>query len=61
MAHGGIQQSGKVKGATPKVPKQIRSKKRKTGRAKKREQYNRMIERKESGTRFGPNKNIKKD
>lgn len=63
MAHGGLSQAGKVKRLTPKVNKQERSKKRLTGRAKKRVQYNRMLERdhkaKHSGYKAGPNKNVK--
>jgi small subunit ribosomal protein S30e len=59
MAHGGIAQAGKVKNATPKVAKQERTEKHKTGRAKKREQYARFIDRQESGTRDGPNKQQK--
>jgi small subunit ribosomal protein S30e len=57
MAHGGIPQAGKVKNQTPKVPKQVKHK-AKTGRAKKRAQYNRHMAAKESGTRFGPNHHV---
>jgi len=56
MAHGGLAQAGKVKNATPKVAKQERTEKRKTGRAKKREQYGRFMERLQTGSRDGPNK-----
>jgi small subunit ribosomal protein S30e len=56
MAHGGLAQAGKVKGQTPKVDKQVRAHKALTGRAHKRVQYNRMIEREHSGTRDGVNK-----
>lgn len=58
MAHGGLAQAGKVKGRTPTVEKQEK-KKRRTGRARKREQYARFVERQESGTRDGPNKQPK--
>lgn len=60
MAHGGLAQAGKVKGLTPKIPKKERTEKVKTGRAAKRDQYKRMMERKEeqerTGRRVGPNK-----
>ncbi len=56
MAHGGLAQAGKVKGKTPKVQKKERAKKRPTGRARRRVQYNKMIVRVESKTRNGPNK-----
>ena len=56
MAHGGIAQAGKVKGRTPKVEKTQRTHKRKTGRAAKRDQYNKLMERERSKTRDGPNK-----
>ena len=38
--HGSLARAGKVKGQTPKVPKQEK-KKALTGRARKRQQYNR--------------------
>lgn len=59
MAHGGLAQAGKVKGCTPKVEKQQRTSKRKTGRAKKRDQYAKLLEREQSKTRDGPNKQKK--
>ena len=61
MAHGGLAQAGKVKRNTPKVEKQKRTKRRKCGRARKREQYNRLIEREDSKSRKrgGPNKQQK--
>jgi ribosomal protein S30 len=59
MAHGGIAQAGKVKGCTPKVEKQQSSSKPKTGRAKKRHQCAKLMERTESKTRDGPNKQKK--
>ena len=55
MAHGGLAQAGKVKAKTPKVDKQEKPK-QKTGRAAKRIKYNRMVQREQSGTRNGPNK-----
>jgi ribosomal protein S30 len=59
MAHGGLAQAGKVRGKTPVVAKKEKTHKRVCGRAHKREQYTRMIERIESGTRDGPNKQPK--
>lgn len=59
MAHGSLSQAGKVKGLTPKVEKTARTKKRVSGRAHKREQYNRMMDRLESNTRDSPNKQKK--
>lgn len=56
MAHGGLAQAGKVKACTPKVAKQERTNKRKTGRAAARARYNRFIDRVQSKTRDGPNK-----
>ncbi|KAJ3277654.1 hypothetical protein HK104_003098 [Borealophlyctis nickersoniae] len=41
--HGSLARAGKVKGQTPKVSKQEDKKKKKTGRAKKRIQYNRRF------------------
>lgn len=61
MAHGGIAQAGKVKRVTPKVEKAVRTNKKLTGRAHKREQYNRLIAREQEcpdpKRRPGPNKN----
>lgn len=44
VKHGGLANAGKVRGATPKVEKMERSKKKPTGRAKQREKYNRRFE-----------------
>lgn len=58
MAHGGLSQAGKVKGRTPKVEPTEKPKK-KTGRARRREQYNRRIlnpERDARGRILSPNK-----
>jgi small subunit ribosomal protein S30e len=54
--HGSLAQAGKVKGQTPKVPKQQR-KKEKTGRAKKRLQFKRRFQTtvKTMGKAKGPN------
>ena len=54
--HGSLAQSGKVKGQTPKVPKQ-QKKKRVTGRAKKRVQFKRRFQTavKTMGKAKGPN------
>ena len=41
--HGGLAKVGKVRAATPKVPKQVRTKKRVTGRAKARKLYERRF------------------
>ena len=41
--HGSLARNGKVRNQAPKVAKQERAKKRVTGRAKKRQQYNRRI------------------
>ncbi|XP_062045672.1 small ribosomal subunit protein eS30 [Lepus europaeus] len=38
--HGSLARAGKVRGQTPKVAKQEKKKKTKTGRAKRRMQYN---------------------
>jgi ribosomal protein S30 len=57
MAHGGLSQAGKVKGQTPKVEKTVRTSKKLTGRARKRAQYNKMLEREESKTHDSINKN----
>uniref|UniRef100_A0A6B2LXG6 40S ribosomal protein S30 n=1 Tax=Arcella intermedia TaxID=1963864 RepID=A0A6B2LXG6_9EUKA len=54
--HGGLARAGKVKNATPKVAKKEK-KKEKTGRAKKRWQYNKRYVNlvMKPGRRKGPN------
>ncbi|KAJ7374413.1 hypothetical protein OS493_007518 [Desmophyllum pertusum] len=56
--HGSLARAGKVKGQTPKVDKQEKKKKR-TGRAKRRMQYNRRFVNVVAGfgKRRGPNSN----
>jgi len=56
--HGSLARAGKVKGQTPKVEKQEK-KKKKTGRAKRRMQYNRRFVNvvQTFGRRRGPNTN----
>lgn len=56
--HGSLARAGKVKGQTPKVDKQEK-KKKKTGRAKRRIQYNRRFVNvvQGFGRRRGPNAN----
>ncbi|XP_006824827.1 ubiquitin-like FUBI-ribosomal protein eS30 fusion protein isoform X2 [Saccoglossus kowalevskii] len=56
--HGSLARAGKVKGQTPKVDKQEKKKKR-TGRAKRRMQYNRRFVNvvPTFGKRRGPNSN----
>ncbi|XP_065157844.1 ubiquitin-like FUBI-ribosomal protein eS30 fusion protein [Atheta coriaria] len=56
--HGSLARAGKVKGQTPKVEKQEK-KKKKTGRAKRRIQYNRRFVNvvAQFGRRRGPNSN----
>ncbi|KAI4458185.1 40s ribosomal protein s30/ubiquitin-like protein fubi [Holotrichia oblita] len=56
--HGSLARAGKVKGQTPKVDKQEK-KKKKTGRAKRRIQYNRRFVNVVTtfGRRRGPNSN----
>lgn len=56
--HGSLARAGKVKGQTPKVEKQEK-KKKKTGRAKRRMQYNRRFVNVVAGfgKRRGPNSN----
>eukprot|EP01054_Gregarina_sp_Poly1_P008081 Gregarina_sp_Poly_1__8080@NODE_4652_length_532_cov_2_784946_g3159_i0_p1_GENE_NODE_4652_length_532_cov_2_784946_g3159_i0NODE_4652_length_532_cov_2_784946_g3159_i0_p1_ORF_typecomplete_len131_score17_46Ribosomal_S30/PF04758_14/3_6e30ubiquitin/PF00240_23/1_9e05_NODE_4652_length_532_cov_2_784946_g3159_i058450 len=56
--HGSLARAGKVKGQTPKVDKQEK-KKKKTGRAKRRIQYNRRFVNvvQPFGRRRGPNAN----
>lgn len=60
--HGSLARAGKVKGQTPKVPKQEGKKKALTGRAKKRWQYNRRFVNvvATGGKRVGPNSNANK-
>ncbi|KAL4114407.1 hypothetical protein KRP22_015091 [Phytophthora ramorum] len=61
--HGSLARAGKVKGQTPKVPKQEDSKKALTGRAKKRWQYNRRfvnVVAGMGGKKLGPNSNAAK-
>lgn len=56
--HGSLARAGKVKGQTPKVAKQERKNKPKTGRAKRRLQYNRRfvnVVLGPGGRRKGPN------
>jgi small subunit ribosomal protein S30e len=57
--HGSLARAGKVRGQTPKVAKQEGKKKRKTGRAKRRLQYNRRFVNVVAGPgkRRGPNSN----
>lgn len=57
--HGSLARAGKVKGQTPKVEKQEK-KKKKTGRAKRRIQYNRRFVNvvQGFGRRRGPNANV---
>lgn len=56
--HGSLARAGKVRGQTPKVEKQDK-KKKKTGRAKRRQQYNRRFANvvEGFGPRRGPNCN----
>ncbi len=55
--HGSLARAGKVKGQTPKVAAQDKSKKL-TGRAKKRQQYNRrFVNVVTTGKKVGPNNN----
>ena len=56
--HGSLSRAGKVKGQTPKVEKQEK-KKQKTGRAKRRIQYNRRFVNvvQGFGKKRGPNSN----
>jgi ubiquitin/ribosomal protein S30 len=58
--HGSLARAGKVKGQTPKVAREEGKKKRVTGRAKKREQYNRRFVNVVGGgmgKKVGPNNN----
>jgi len=41
--HGSLARAGKVKGQTPKVAKQEKTKKQKTGRARMRERYKKRV------------------
>ena len=55
--HGSLTRAGKVRNQTPKVEKQERRKKAITGRAKKRQQYNKrfLSEEAQNPRRKGPN------
>ena len=56
--HGSLARAGKVKGQTPKVPKQDKKKKQQKGRAAKRIQYNRRfvnVVMGPTGKKVGPN------
>ena len=57
--HGSLARAGKVKGQTPKVAKMEDKKKKKTGRCKRRIQYNRRFSTAVSqfGRKKGPNSN----
>lgn len=57
--HGSLARAGKVKGQTPKVDKVEKKKKKKTGRSKRRIQYNRRFVNvvQTFGRRRGPNAN----
>ena len=57
--HGSLARAGKVKGQTPKVDKAENKKKKPTGRAKRRLQYNRRFVNaiKTPGRKRGPNAN----
>jgi len=59
MAHGGLALAGKVRSATPKVAKKERASKKKTGRALKREKYDKLMARQQGNSRDGPNKQKK--
>ena len=56
--HGSLARAGKVKGQTPKVPKNAEKKKQPRGRAKKRMLFNRRYSAKVKvgGPKQGPNK-----
>mgnify|MGYP003957989497 CR=1 FL=1 len=61
--HGSLARAGKVRGQTPKMPKQDKAKKPVTGRAKKRLQYNRRfvnVAASFGGRRVGPNSQAEK-
>jgi ribosomal protein S30 len=57
--HGSLARNGKVRNQAPKVAKQERAKKKITGRAKKRAQYNKRVcnvnpkDKKQKGPNFG--------
>jgi len=57
--HGSLARAGKLKGQTPKVEKGAEKKKKKTGRAKRRMQYNRRFVNvvAQFGRKKGPNSN----
>lgn len=57
--HGSLARAGKVKGQTPKVEKQERKRKKLTGRAKRRIQFNRRFANvvQSFGRKRGPNSN----
>eukprot|EP00116_Pleurobrachia_bachei_P017975 sb/3478237/ len=57
--HGSLARAGKVKGQTPKVAKEEDKKKKKTGRCKRRIQYNRRFSTavNQFGRKKGPNSN----
>ena len=61
--HGSLSRAGKVRGQTPKVPKQEKKKKSIMGRAKKRHQYNKRyvnVVMGPGGKRVGPNSQAEK-
>eukprot|EP01138_Halocafeteria_seosinensis_P002801 gb/GECG01002862.1/.p1 GENE.gb/GECG01002862.1/~~gb/GECG01002862.1/.p1 ORF type:complete len:143 (+),score=22.84 gb/GECG01002862.1/:1-429(+) len=61
--HGSLARAGKVKGQTPKVPKQEGKRRLPRGRAKKRMQYNRRyvnVPASAGGRKVGPNSNADK-
>ncbi|EGD78549.1 40S ribosomal protein S30 [Salpingoeca rosetta] len=55
--HGSLARAGKVKGQTPKVEKQEDKKKAKTGRAKRRQQYNNRFNSTANNQKRSPNSN----
>eukprot|EP00043_Microstomoeca_roanoka_P020651 m.253591 g.253591 ORF g.253591 m.253591 type:complete len:132 (+) comp17232_c0_seq1:206-601(+) len=55
--HGSLARAGKVKGQTPKVAKQEGKKKPKTGRAKRRQQYNNRFKSTANDKKRSPNSN----
>lgn len=65
--HGSITRNGKVRRQAPKVEKQVRAKKLVVGRAKKRQQYIRRIEKvdlkdkRKKGPNFGSGKKVAPD
>jgi small subunit ribosomal protein S30e len=61
--HGSLARAGKVKGQTPKVEKEEKTKTQPRGRAKKRMQYNRRyvnVQTGMGGRTLGPNSNADK-